>query len=141
MRGNAGKFLGIQMGSLKRKNPPDNFGPPGFNIELLAEGKFGELLGVPIWKNAGEEDPFWRGLYRKIKTRMATWSTKSFLTVHGRVQLANLICYGIPRYWAQSMCPLPCFNKELNDDVAKLIWDREIELDPEEDGSTEDTRK
>jgi hypothetical protein len=37
IRGYAGKFLGIQMGSLKRKTPPDNFGPPGFNIELLAE--------------------------------------------------------------------------------------------------------
>jgi hypothetical protein len=74
MRGNTGKFkfLGIQMGSLKRKNPPDNCGPPGFSIELLAEGKFGKLPGVPFWKNAGEEDPFWRGLYRKIKTRMAT---------------------------------------------------------------------
>jgi hypothetical protein len=57
------------------KNPPDNFGPPGFNIELLADGKFGKLLGVPFWKNEGEEDPFWRGLYRKIKTRMASWST------------------------------------------------------------------
>jgi hypothetical protein len=76
MRGNAGKFLGIQLGSLKKKNPPDNFGPPGFNIELLADGKFGKLLGAPFWKNAGEEDPFWRGLYRKIKTRMASWSTK-----------------------------------------------------------------
>jgi hypothetical protein len=85
MRGNAGKFLGIQMGFLKKKNPPDNFRPPGFKIELLADGKFGKLLGVPFWENAGEEDPFWRGLYRKIKPRMASWSTnsKSFLTVHG----------------------------------------------------------
>jgi hypothetical protein len=58
MRGNAGKFLGIQMGSRKRKKPPDNFGPPGFNIELLAEGKFGKLLGVPFWKNAGKKTPF-----------------------------------------------------------------------------------
>jgi hypothetical protein len=141
MRGNTGKFLGIQMGSLKKKNPPDDFGLPGFTIEPLADGQFGKLLGVPFCKNAGEEeeDPFWRGLYRKIKTRMASWSTKSFLTVHGRVQLANLICYGIPRYWAQSMCPPTWFNKELNEDVAKLIWDREIEFDPEEDVSTKDT--
>jgi hypothetical protein len=29
------------------------------------------------------------------------------------------------------MCPPPWFNKELNEDVAKLIWDREIEFDPE----------
>jgi hypothetical protein len=38
VRGNASKFLGIQMGSLKRKTPPEDFGPPGFNIELLADG-------------------------------------------------------------------------------------------------------
>jgi hypothetical protein len=39
------------------------------------------------------------------------------------------------------MCPPPWFNKDLNEDVAKLIWDREIEFDPEEDGSKKNTKR
>jgi hypothetical protein len=111
----------FKWGPLEGRIPQITLPPPGFDIELLAEGQFGKILGVPFWKNAGEEDPFWRGLYRKIKTRMATWSIKSFLTVYGRVQLAKLICYVIPRYWVQAICPPPWFNKELNEDVAKVI--------------------
>jgi hypothetical protein len=65
---------------------------------------------------------------------------KSFLTVHGRVQLANLIYYGMPRYWMQSMCPPPWFNENLIADVTKLIWDRHIEFDPEEEGSVKESR-
>jgi hypothetical protein len=37
--------------------------------------------------------------------------------------------------------PPPWFNTERNEDVAKLIWDREIRFDPEEDGSTKETRR
>jgi hypothetical protein len=92
---------------LKRSTPPANFGPSGAVIQLLEDGKFGKILGNPFWIKWGEQDPFWQGLLhdRKIKTRMATWSSKSYLTIHGRVQLVNLMCYGIPRYWVQSMCP------------------------------------
>jgi hypothetical protein len=65
-RANAGKFLGIQMGSLKKTPPPANFGPGGSNIQILEPDKYGMLLGVPFWKS-GSEDPFWRSLHRKIK--------------------------------------------------------------------------
>jgi hypothetical protein len=140
MRTNTQKFLGIQMGSLKRSTPPANFGPSGAVIQLLEDGKFGKILGVPFWKKGGEKDPVWHGLYRKIKIRMASWSSKSYLTIHGRVQLANLICYGIPRYWVQSMCLPPWFNKALREDVAALIWDRKIEFDPEEEGTTQESK-
>jgi hypothetical protein len=112
--------------------------PPILNWLIISQIYTSHFLSL---QDYNLEDPFWRGLYRKIKTRMATWATKSFLTIHGRVQLAKLICYGIPRYWVQSMCPPPWFNNELNEDVAELIWDREIEFDPEEDGSTKDTRR
>jgi hypothetical protein len=139
MRANATKFLGIQMGSLKNKSPPPGFGPNGSTIEMLEDGKFGKILGIPFWKS-GDEDTYWRGLYRKIKTRMASWSTKSFLTIHARVQLANLICYGIPRYWIQSIDPPDWFNKEIKEDIEKLIWDRQIDFDPDQGGSTKFSR-
>eukprot|EP00962_Isochrysis_galbana_P034475 scaffold11684_cov122-Isochrysis_galbana.AAC.6 len=71
---------------------------------------------------------------------MAGWSTKSHLTTHARVQLANLIGYGIPRYWIQSMTPPPWFNSDLNQDILKLIWDRQIDFDPEEAGSVKLSR-
>lgn len=89
---------------------------------------------------SGDEDTYWRGLYRKIKTRMASWTTKSFLTIHAKFQLANLICYGIPRYWIQSMDPPDWFNKEIKEDIEKLIWDRQIEFDPDQGGSTKFSR-
>eukprot|EP00962_Isochrysis_galbana_P000038 scaffold15_cov152-Isochrysis_galbana.AAC.1 len=73
---------------------------------------------------------------------MAGWSTKSQLTTHARarVQLANLIGYGIPRYWIQSMTPPPWFNSDLHQDILKLIWDRQIDFDPEEAGSVKLSR-
>jgi hypothetical protein len=48
MHANAPKFLGIQMGSLKRKDPPLNFGPHGVTIQLLEDDKYGEISGVPF---------------------------------------------------------------------------------------------
>lgn len=106
---------------------------------MLEADKFGKILGIPFWRS-GSEEPFWRALYQKIKIRMASWSSKSFLTIHARVQLANLICYGIPRYWIQSMLPPPWFNKCLKSDIDKLLWDRQIEFDPEHEGSTKHSR-
>jgi hypothetical protein len=133
MRANVGKFLGIQMGSLKKTQPIANIGPGGSNIQISKPDKYGILLGVPFWKS-GSEDPFLEEPTSQNKIRMATWNTKSFLTVHGRVQLANLICFGIPRYWVQSMCSPPWFNKSLKKDVITLLWDRKIDFDPEEEG-------
>jgi hypothetical protein len=48
VRANAPKFLGIQMGSLKRKDSPLNFGPHGVTIQLLEDDKYGKILGVPV---------------------------------------------------------------------------------------------
>jgi hypothetical protein len=43
MRANAPKFLGIQMGSLKRKDPHLYFGPHGVTIQLLEDDKYGKI--------------------------------------------------------------------------------------------------
>jgi hypothetical protein len=47
------------MGSLKNKSPPPGFGPNGSTIEMLEDGKFGKILGVPFWKS-GDEDTYWK---------------------------------------------------------------------------------
>jgi hypothetical protein len=64
------------MGSLKRSTPPANFGPRGADIQLLEDGKFGKILGVPFWKKEGEEDPFWHGQYRRKKLRLLEEQTR-----------------------------------------------------------------
>jgi hypothetical protein len=38
------------------------------------------------------------------------------------------------------MCPPPWFNEYLIADVTKPIWDRNIEFDPEEEGSVKESR-
>eukprot|EP00962_Isochrysis_galbana_P024004 scaffold7326_cov183-Isochrysis_galbana.AAC.1 len=38
------------------------------------------------------------------------------------------------------MAPPKWFNEDLNNDVLKLVWDRQIDFDPEEQGSTKLSR-
>jgi hypothetical protein len=38
------------------------------------------------------------------------------------------------------MCRPPWFNKALKEDVAALVWDRKIEFDPEEEGTTQESK-
>jgi hypothetical protein len=68
-------------------------------------------------------------LYTKIKKRIASWQHHSHLTIHGRTHLANLVVYGIPRYWTQTLLPPEWFDEALIRDVKKLLWDRESDSD------------
>ena len=136
MRANPGKFVGIPCGSLKRETIPtaETLGPTGALIKWLAPADYTKLLGIPFW-TSGSEDQFWKDLYNRIKTRLASWKKIGRLTATGRVNLANLIAYGIPRYWTQSMYPPKWFNRDLNSDVFQLLWTRDPTLEAAESGS------
>eukprot|EP00962_Isochrysis_galbana_P028587 scaffold9052_cov107-Isochrysis_galbana.AAC.7 len=101
MRANSNKFLAIPMGSLKDVPTPPDFGPRGAKVRILEADKYEKILGVPFW-TSGSEDDFWKSLYIKIQTRMASWSTKSFLTVHPAPQLW---CLALLASTSPTACP------------------------------------
>ena len=85
MRANVGKFIGIPCGRLKRTPIPSAaaLGPTGALVQWLAPNHYSKLLGVPFW-TSGSEDQFWRDLYNKIKTRLASWKHLGRLTATAR---------------------------------------------------------
>jgi hypothetical protein len=112
MLANIAKFVAILRGSLRGCQPPPNLASPAHLIRWLPRGEYTTILGVPFW-STGENDAFWHALYTKIKKRIASWQHHSHLTIQGRTHLANLVVYGIPWYWTQTLLPPEWFDEAL----------------------------
>jgi hypothetical protein len=98
MRINNEKYVGILCGSSIHKQVPYKYK----FIQWLKPGQYTKILGIPYWSSQ-PNNQFWNNLYRKIKTKLASWHPAGTLTTHGRVKLANFMVYSIPRYWTQIM--------------------------------------
>jgi hypothetical protein len=118
MRANPNKFVGSLCGILTGDTPPNNLGAMADLIHWLKEDEFTKFLGIPFWMQ-GDENPFWEALYLKIKNRIASWSHQEHVSPHSRVQLADLIVYGIPRNWTQTILPPEWFDTNLITDAKK----------------------
>jgi hypothetical protein len=132
MRGNKSKLVGIQCGTLKDQPIPPNIPP---QINWLKQKEHTNILGVPFWVHDQEEE-WWDEKYLQIKMKMANWHSLTGLTLHGRVMLANLMIYSIPRYWMQSSKPPDRIIEGLEADVYHLLWAKDHEFEAQAIGTT-----
>jgi len=136
MKANAKKFEGLRCGALVRKPIPL---VPELRTEVIKwveKGDYVRILGIPFWEsNQYDINIFYDTLYRKHKSLLAAWKDHHHLTIVGRGMLINSMVYGRFRYYIQ-VEPMP---QRLVDaivaDVQALAWGKEVDFDPEEEGT------
>ena len=68
------------------------------NEAWVADGETIRALGAPMGNNF-DETAWWKGRYRAVKARIATWPGMRRLSIRGRNLLLQSIFYGSFRYW------------------------------------------
>ena len=85
--------------------------------------------------------PFFEAKYLKCKTLLANWLSLQNVTALGRAMLANSLVYSRFRYWAQSMTIPSDIMAWIEQDVQALVWNKELNFDPDEKGSVLTSRR
>ena len=119
MKVNNDKTEGLQMGILRRIDPPSDL-----KIKWVAEKKYVISLGIPIGNDIDEEE-FWETKYTKTKAMMAKWKYVFGRTTKGRVLISKLMVYSRFRYWTQCMLMPKELKKNIEADIKALIWEKE----------------
>ena len=140
MRANKKKFEGIRGGPLQRKPVPLI---PELHTEVIKwvqPGDYVRILGIPFWEQF-DIKLFYEKLYNKHKSIIAAWRDHTHLTLVGRSMLTNSIIYGRFRFYVQ-VEPMPKQIQEaVIQDAQAMVWGKEVEFDPEEQGTELSNRR
>ena len=136
MKANAKKFEGLRCGALVRKPIPL---VPELRTEVIKwveKGDYVRILGIPFWEsNYYDINVFYDAMYRKHKSLLAAWKDHHHLTIVGRGMLINSMVYGRFRYYVQ-VEPMPQrLVDALVADAQALAWGKEVDFDPDEEGT------
>ena len=134
MVANKDKTALIPMGSLKRKNPRQEM-LEDLGLNGASKEPYEIYLGVPVASDRSVYRSFLGHKYRKIKTKLASWTSMGCLTHKGRAMVADTLIYSRMRYWAQCMAIPDEIHDWLEEDVQGLIWNKTPVFDPDEDGT------
>ena len=107
----------------------------GIAIKWCKKGEYLVSLGIPHGWDFSEEE-FFMSKYTQCKSMMAKWHDVERMSIHGSARVANAMVYSRFRYYAQCMVMPKRVSAALDLDVQQLIWGRDVDLDPEELGSS-----
>ena len=134
MLANKKKFEGIRCGALMKKPVPIIPQLRTDIIKWVPKGDYVRILGIPFWENYDIND-FYDKLYRKSKALLASWRDPARLTIIGKTMVVGSMFLGRFRYYVE-VEPMPKrLMIAIESDVQRLIWGKEGEIDPEEEGS------
>ena len=131
MKVNDEKTEGVQLGAYKG-NPPYQ-GEGGDMIKWCRPDEYIIILGIPLGES-GNYNLFFEEKYFKCKTLLAHWNLSN-LTIFGRAAIANSLIFSRFRYYAQSMTIPNYINEYIEEDVAYLLWSKEVRFESDEPGS------
>ena len=112
----------------------------GANIAWCKKGDYIISLGTPIGDDFSL-DRFWESKMNKTKRVMAGWHDINNVTPYGRALLANTSVFGRYRYYNCTLFMDKRNRAAITEDVQKLVWEKDFELDPDEVGSDLNSRR
>ena len=96
-------------------------------------------LGTPF-SHLRDVDGYWRKLYRNIKERLAKW-TRLVVAQHGRLLVCKAMLVSMATYNLKNLLMPAWFEKALKRDMAAFVWQREPQIDLEEEGTSSKFRR
>ena len=86
--------------------------------------------------NNFDETARWKGRYRAVKARIATWPGMRRLSIRGRNLLLQSIFYGSFRYWLYFLIMPDPIIKIIELDAKQILWASEPTLLSNEEGTS-----
>ena len=110
------------------------------NEAWVADGETIRALGAPMGNNF-DETAWWKGRYRTVKARIATWPGMRRLSIRGRNLLLQSIFYGSFRYWLYFLIMPDPIIKIIELDAKQILWASDPTLLSNEEGTSKRARR
>ena len=110
------------------------------NEAWVADGETIRALGAPMGNNF-DETAWWKGRYRTIKSRIATWPGMRRLSIRGRNLLLQSIFYGSFLYWLYFLIMPDPIIKIIELDAKQILWASDPTLRSNEEGTSKRARR
>ena len=130
------KTEGLRCGRLIGVNHPNQEG-----IAWCKPGEYIVSLGIPFAEEHGALESFFEAKYLKMRCLLANWHAIHTLTTLGRAMIAGSLIYSRFRYYVQTMVMPSHLHSAIEATVQALVWNRDLDFDPDELGSELTSRR